>query len=49
MTLNPVASELLLPEIRRRQCRFSTINRGRDTALPSPLSSPRVQPELIWH
>jgi hypothetical protein len=39
MTLNPVASELLLPEIRRRHCRLPTINRGRDTALPSPLSS----------
>ena len=33
----PVASELILPEIRTRQCRFPTINPGRDTALPCPL------------
>jgi hypothetical protein len=33
----PVASELILPEIRRRQCRVPTINRGRETALPCPL------------
>ena len=33
----PVASELILGEIRRRQCRFPTINDGRETALPSPL------------
>ena len=33
----PVASELLVAEIRTRQCRVPTINRGRDTALPSPL------------
>ena len=30
---NLVASELILPA-RKRQCRFPTINRGRDTALP---------------
>ena len=35
--LNPVASELILPKVRTRQCRVPTINRGRDTALPSPL------------
>ena len=33
----PVASELILPEIRTRQYRFPTINPGRDTALPCPL------------
>ena len=33
----PVASELILPEIRTRQCRFPTINPGRETALPCPL------------
>jgi hypothetical protein len=33
---NPVASELL-PKGRTRQCRFPTINRGRETALPCPL------------
>ena len=33
----PVASELILSEIRTRQCRFPTINPGRDTALPCPL------------
>ncbi len=31
-----VASELILPEIRTRQCRVPTIDRGRETALPSP-------------
>ena len=36
----PVASELVLPEIRTRQCRFPTINRGRETALPCPLIIP---------
>ena len=29
----PVVSELILPEIRRRQCRLPTINYGRKTAL----------------
>ena len=33
----PVASELILPEIRTRQYRFPTINPGRETALPCPL------------
>ena len=33
----PVASELILPEIRTRQCRVPTINPGRETALPCPL------------
>ncbi len=32
----PIASELLVAEMRRRQCRVPTIH-GRDTALPSPL------------
>ncbi len=32
----PVASELILPTVRTRQCRVPTINRGRDTALPCP-------------
>jgi hypothetical protein len=36
MISNPVASELL-PKARTRQCRFPTINRGRETALPCPL------------
>jgi hypothetical protein len=34
---NPLASELILPIVRTRQCRVPTINRGRDTALPCPL------------
>ena len=34
-----VASELILPEIRTRQCRVPTIDRGRETALPCPLLS----------
>ncbi len=34
---NPVASELILPTVRTRQCRVPTINRGRDTAVPCPL------------
>ncbi len=29
----------MLPKVRTRQCRFPTINRGRETALPFP---PRV-------
>ena len=33
---NPVASELMLPTVRTRQCRVPTINRGRETALPCP-------------
>ncbi len=33
---NPVASELILPTARTRQCRVPTINPGRDTALPCP-------------
>ena len=33
----PVASELILPQIRTRQCRVPTINHGRETALPYPL------------
>ena len=33
----PVASELILPEIRIRQCRVPTINLGRETAVPCPL------------
>ncbi|MBE9186653.1 hypothetical protein IQ270_18660 [Microcoleus sp. LEGE 07076] len=33
----PVAPELILPEIRTRQCRVPTINHGRETALPCPL------------
>ena len=28
---NPVSSELILPEMRRRHCRVPTVNRGRDT------------------
>ncbi len=28
---------MILPTIRTRQCRFPTINRGRDTVLPCPL------------
>jgi ankyrin repeat protein/serine/threonine protein kinase len=32
-----VASELILPEIGTRQCRFPTINHRRETALPCPL------------
>jgi len=35
MISNPLTSKLLA-EIRRRQCRFPTVNLGRDTALPSP-------------
>ena len=35
---NPVASELILPTARTRQCRVPTIDRGRETALPCPLS-----------
>ncbi len=42
----PVASELTLPEIRTRQCRFPTINYGREMALPCPLYIPAA-PELI--
>ncbi|MEG4572799.1 hypothetical protein QUA56_08865 [Microcoleus sp. N3A4] len=34
----PVVSELILPEIRTRHCRVPTIDRGRDTAVPCPLS-----------
>ena len=37
LTSFPVASELILPEIRTRQCRFPTINPGRETAVPCPL------------
>ena len=33
----PVASKLILPEIRTRQCRVPTIYHGRETALPCPL------------
>ncbi len=33
---NLVASELILPEIRTRQCRVPTIKSGRETALPCP-------------
>ena len=35
---NPVALELILPTTRTRQCRVPTIDRGRETALPCPLS-----------
>ena len=35
MILNPLASESY--KRRRRHCRVPTIDRGRDTALPSPL------------
>ena len=28
----------MLPKVRTRQCRFPTINRGRETALPCPPS-----------
>jgi hypothetical protein len=47
----PVASELILPEIRTRQCRVPTINHGRETALPCPRlsfrhSRNRYQPQL---
>ena len=34
---NPVASKLILPTTRKRQCRVPTMNWGRDTALPFPL------------
>ena len=37
LILFSVASELLVAEIRRRQCRFPTIDNGRETALLSPL------------
>ncbi len=33
----PVASELLVAEMRRRQCRVPTVINCRDTAMPSPL------------
>jgi Ca2+-binding RTX toxin-like protein len=37
MRSNPIASALILPTVRIRLCRFPTINRGRETALLSPL------------
>jgi len=33
----PVTLELILPEIRTRQCRIPTIHYGREMALPCPL------------